>query len=275
MSEKLQKILAAAGLGSRRELEDWIRAGRITIDGRIATLGDRANRDALICVDGKRLAVPNTAVPRVLVYNKPEGVVCTRSDPQGRPTIFDKLPRLRSGRWVAIGRLDINTTGLLLLTTDGELANRLMHPTAGIEREYRVRVRGPVTPEVLRRLTAGVDLDDGPGRFERIQAGAGEGANRWFSVVLREGRNREVRRLWASQGCTVSRLKRIRYGRVALPSWVRVGQWVELPPGEVTRLYADAGLPRPRIAGQAAKLRDLARREKRLRAGGRRRGSTH
>ncbi|MFZ5654110.1 MAG: 23S rRNA pseudouridine(2605) synthase RluB [Pseudomonadota bacterium] len=268
MSEKLQKILAAAGLGSRRELEGWIRAGRVTIDGRIAAIGDRADPGAAICVDGRPLERTAPAAGRVLMYNKPEGVLCTRRDPQGRPTVFDALPRLRSGRWVTIGRLDLNTTGLLLLTTDGELANRLMHPQAGIEREYRVRVRGAVTPEALARLAAGVELDDGPARFERIQAGGGEGANRWYSVVLREGRNREVRRLWESQGCAVSRLKRVRYGPLALPSWVRVGQWMELGPAQVGALYRAAGLCPPQTA-QPVRLQALLRRERRLRAGGR------
>lgn len=270
MSEKLQKILAAAGLGSRREMEDWIRAGRVSLDGRIAVLGDRADRSAAICVDGRRIPVVAAAAPRVLAYNKPEGVVCTRRDAQQRPTAFDGLPRLRGGRWVAVGRLDINTTGLLLLTTDGELANRLMHPGTGVEREYRVRVRGAVTPEVLARLSAGVELDDGTARFERILPGGGRGANQWFSVTLREGRYREVRRLWESQGCEVSRLKRTRYGPIALPSWVRVGQWQELPPAQVETLYRAAGLPRPR-AIEPAKVRELERRERRLRAGGRRR----
>ena len=268
--EKLQKLLAAAGLGSRREIEDWIRAGRVTLDGRVAELGARAAPTAAICVDGRRIELAVLA-PRVIAYNKPEGELCTRSDPQGRPTVFATLPRLRSGRWVAIGRLDVNTTGLLLFTTDGELANRLMHPATGIEREYRVRVRGQVTSEVIARLAAGVELDDGPARFERIQVGGGEGSNRWFSVVLREGRNREVRRLWESQDCVVSRLKRVRYGAVALPSWVRLGQWVELPLAQISALYRAAGLPLPKgAAPPPARLRDQERRERRLRAGGRR-----
>lgn len=269
--EKLQKLLAAAGLGSRREIEDWIRAGRVTLDGRVAELGARAAPTAVICVDGRRIELAAAPVTRVIAYNKPEGELCTRSDPQGRPTVFATLPRLRSGRWVAIGRLDVNTTGLLMFTTDGELANRLMHPATGIEREYRVRVRGQVTPEVIARLSAGVDLDDGPARFERIQVGGGEGSNRWFSVVLREGRNREVRRLWESQDCVVSRLKRVRYGPVALASWVRRGQWVDLSPAEIKTLYRVAGMKPPKGAAPLpARLRDQQRREKRLRAGGRR-----
>src|SRR5690606_10629199 len=163
--EKLQKLLAAAGLGSRREIEEWIRAGRVTLDGRVAEIGARAAPTAKIHVDGRHIELAAAPATRVIAYNKPEGELCTRSDPQGRPTVFATLPRLRSGRWVAIGRLDVNTTGLLLFTTDGELANRLMHPATAIEREYRVRVRGQVTPEVIARLGAGVELDDGPARF--------------------------------------------------------------------------------------------------------------
>lgn len=269
--ERLHKLLAAAGLGSRREIEDWIRAGRVTLDGRVAEIGACAAPTARIHVDGRRIELAAGTTTRVIAYNKPEGELCTRNDPQGRPTVFAALPRLRSGRWIAIGRLDVNTTGLLLFTTDGELANGLMHPSTGIEREYRVRVRGQVTPEAIARLGAGVQLDDGPARFERIQAGGGEGSNRWFSVVLREGRNREVRRLWESQDCTVSRLKRVRYGPVALASWVRRGQWVDLAPADINALYRAAGKKPPKGAAPLpARLRDQERRERRLRAGGRR-----
>ena len=167
MTEKIQKLLANAGLGSRREIEGWISGGRVTVDGKIAGIGDRATATAVICVDGRRIALAEAAAPRVLVYNKPEGEISTRTDPKARATVFQALPALKTGRWVAVGRLDVNTSGLLLFTNDGELANRLMHPTTGIDREYRVRVRGEVTDEMIARLAAGVELDDGPARFER------------------------------------------------------------------------------------------------------------
>lgn len=273
MTEKIQKLLAHAGLGSRREIEGWISGGRVTVDGKTASLGDRAGPEAVICVDGRRVSLEQTATCRVLVYNKPEGEISTRTDPQGRRTVFDALPALRSGRWVAVGRLDVNTSGLLLFANDGDLANRLMHPASGIEREYRVRVRGEVTEEIIARLTAGVELDDGPARFERIVPGGGEGSNRWFSVIVREGRNREVRRLWESQRCTVSRLKRVRYGPVVLPSWVRLGQWVDLPPAQIAGLYKAVGLERTVAPLVPQELRHRERQERRLRSGGGRRGA--
>jgi 23S rRNA pseudouridine2605 synthase len=254
MSEKLQKILARAGFGSRREIEEWIRQGRVTVNDRVATIGDRASEQDQIRLDGQPLRAQTLAGARrrVLAYHKAEGEVTTRSDPDGRPTVFDRLPLLRSGRWIAVGRLDVNTTGLLLLTTDGELANRLMHPSSGIEREYAVRVLGPVEPETLERLRQGVTLEDGEARFDQIADGGGQGANHWYHVVLREGRNREVRRLWESQGVRVSRLIRIRYGTIALRRGLRPGRWEELEPEEVQRLAELAGLPamsseRPRI----------------------------
>ncbi len=272
MTEKIQKLLANAGLGSRREIEGWISSGRVTVDGKIADIGERATATAVICVDGRRVALAESVAPRVLVYNKPEGEISTRSDPKARATVFGALPRLKTGRWVAVGRLDVNTSGLLLFTNDGELANRLMHPATGIEREYRVRVRGEVTDEMIARLAAGVELDDGPARFERIVPGGGENANRWFSVIVREGRNREVRRLWESQGCTVSRLKRVRYGPVVLPSWIRLGQWADLPPGQIAGLYKAAGLEREVAPLVPHELQHRERQERRLRAGGGRRG---
>lgn len=237
MSEKLQKVLAARGLGSRRELETWISAGRVQVNGRIATLGARVEPTDKISVDGRPLRVQEEKPRRrVLVYNKPEGEVCTRSDEAGRQTVFSRLPPLPGGRWIIVGRLDINTTGLLLFTNDGELANALMHPSSEVEREYLVRVFGTVDDDMIKRLIAGVELDDGLAAFKSIKAGEASGSNRWFSVVLTEGRNREVRRLWESQGVEVSRLKRIRYANVALPSWVRRGEWVELEPGDTNRL---------------------------------------
>ncbi|HEY3731374.1 MAG TPA: pseudouridine synthase [Steroidobacteraceae bacterium] len=228
--ERLQKLLAAAGHGSRREIEHWIRAGRLTVDGRIAVLGERAGIDADIRLDGAPLALVTrgTAAAReVLIYHKPAGEMSTRSDPAGRPTVFDRLPSPAAGRWVAVGRLDVNTTGLLLFTTDGALANRLMHPGSEVEREYLVRVRGRPTSAVLARLRAGVQLEDGPARFDRIEAHEtpSGGGHAWFRVVLHEGRNREVRRLWLAAGHEVGRLTRLRYGTVRLPEDLRPGQW--------------------------------------------------
>lgn len=242
--EKLQKVLARAGFGSRRELEEWISAGRVQVNGMPAKLGDRVGASDKILVDGKKLASPDkdsTAQP-VLLYNKPLGEICSRNDPEGRPTVFDHLPPLQHARWVSVGRLDINTTGLLLFTTDGELANRLMHPSAGIEREYAVRVMGEVTPEMLENMQRGVMLEDGVASFQGIQYAGGEGANHWYHVVLLEGRNREVRRLWESQGLKVSRLKRVRYGNIIIPSYVKAGKFVELPAKETKSLYQLAGL---------------------------------
>ena len=217
--EKLQKVLARIGLASRRDIEAWITEGRVKVNGVAATLGQRVDRHDAISVDGRLLKreEETEAVRRVLIYNKPDGEVCTRDDPEGRPTVFERLPRLRAGRWINIGRLDINTTGLLLFTTDGELANRLMHPSYEMDREYAVR--GEVTEEMLENLKNGVMLEDGPAKFTDIQeAPGGEGFNHWYHCVVMEGRNREVRRLWESQGVVVSRLKRVRFGPVFLTS---------------------------------------------------------
>ncbi|MCB1678702.1 MAG: pseudouridine synthase [Halioglobus sp.] len=241
--EKLQKVLARSGLGSRREMERWIAAGRVLVNGSAATLGDRVDARARIAVDGRPLDLAPAERTRCILYHKPTGEVCSRNDPQGRRTVFQRLPKLPSGRWIAIGRLDYNTSGLLLFTTDGELANALMHPSASIEREYLVRVMGSVQPDMLQRMTEGVLLEDGVAHFTDIQDGGGDGINHWFYVVLMEGRNREVRRLWESQGLTVSRLKRVRYGEVFIPSRVKQGQWMELDPKEVKGLYRMARLP--------------------------------
>lgn len=245
MSEKLQKVLARAGLGSRRELEDWIKAGRISVNGQPAKLGDRVEANDKIKVDGQPVRLPNPEETRrrVLVYHKPEGEVCTRSDPESRSTVFDRLPVLRGGRWIAIGRLDINTTGLLLFTNDGELAHRLMHPAAQVEREYAVRVLGEVDEAMIQRLRKGVLLEDGEARFNSISDAGGEGANHWYHVTLAEGRNREVRRIWESQGVQVSRLIRVRYGNVLLDRTVRLGTWQELALEEVNKLAALVKLP--------------------------------
>ncbi|HEX9183802.1 MAG TPA: pseudouridine synthase [Burkholderiales bacterium] len=229
-AERLQKLLAAAGLGSRREIEGWIAAGRLSVNGATARLGDKAGPADTIELDGKRVALKAAAArPRVLLYHKPEGEMVTRSDPGGRPTVFERLPAIPGGKWVAVGRLDINTAGLLLLTDSGELANLLMHPRYEVEREYAVRVLGEIKPEERRRLLEGVPLEDGVGRFDRLEpSGAAEGANRWYRVVLREGRNREVRRLFEAVGRKVSRLLRVRYGPASLPRELRPGRWIEL-----------------------------------------------
>lgn len=241
--EKLQKVLARTGLGSRREMERWIEQGRVTVDGKPATLGDRVTPRARIQVDGRPVDTAPAQETRCILYHKPVGEVSSRNDPQGRRTVFERLPKLKTGRWISIGRLDYNTSGLLLFTTDGELANKLMHPSSNIEREYMVRVMGEWDESMLQRLLEGVMLEDGVARFTDIQDGGGDGINHWFYVVIMEGRNREVRRLWESQGLTVSRLKRVRYGDVFIPSKVKQGQWVELAPKEVKSLYRLADLP--------------------------------
>ncbi|WP_075181895.1 23S rRNA pseudouridine(2605) synthase RluB [Pantoea sp. 1.19] len=232
MSEKLQKVLARAGHGSRREIETMIAAGRVSVDGKLATLGDRieSNKTLKIRIDGHLVSVTEsiTEVCRVLAYYKPEGELCTRNDPEGRPTVFDRLPKLRGARWIAVGRLDVNTCGLLLFTTDGELANRLMHPSREVEREYAVRVFGQVDEDKMRQLAKGVQLEDGPAAFKTIKFTGGEGINQWYNVTLTEGRNREVRRLWEAVGVQVSRLIRVRYGDIQLPKGLPRGGWTEL-----------------------------------------------
>ena len=242
--EKLQKVLARAGYGSRREIESWIEAGRIKVNKRVASLGDRVSETDRIQVDGK--PVPQSRLKqrrsRVLIYHKPVGEICTRHDPEGRDTIFKHLPRLASGRWITVGRLDYNTSGLLLVTTDGELANRLMHPSHRVEREYAVRILGEVDRDMLNRLQQGVELEDGPAHFDKIIDAGGDGANHWYHVILREGRNREVRRLWESQGVQVSRLTRVRYGSITLPRGQRPGRWEDLPYEIVDDLRRSVGL---------------------------------
>ncbi|MDI9245259.1 23S rRNA pseudouridine(2605) synthase RluB [Marinobacter sp. CHS3-4] len=242
--ERIQKLLARAGAGSRREVEGWIEAGRLQINGEVVQPGQKATVNDRIELDGKRLEIASAAqvLRRVLIYNKPEGEVTTRRDPEGRPTVFDRLPRLPDHRWIAIGRLDINTTGLVLFTTDGELANRLMHPSRQIDREYAVRVFGEVDDAMIQRLSDGVLLDDGTAKFTDISQAGGKGINQWFHVTLMEGRNREVRRLWESQGVKVSRLKRVRYGSVFLPSRLTMGKWEELDQKAVDALSRSVGL---------------------------------
>jgi len=244
-------------------MERWIEDGRLQIDGRAATLGDRVRPDQRVLLDGKPVTLEGTEQVRCLLYHKPVGEVCSRKDPEGRRTVFDSLPHLKSGRWIVIGRLDYTTSGLLLFTTDGELANGLMHPSSMIEREYLVRVMGQVDDAMLNRLRKGVMLDDGPARFTDIVDGGGEGINRWFYVVLMEGRNREVRRLWESQGLTVSRLKRVRYGNVFIPSKLKKGEWMELTNKDVEVLYGMADMPpkpaRPLNEREQEKLERMAK----------------
>lgn len=239
MTEKLQKVLANQGLGSRREMERWIEQGRVSINGSVATLGDRVDASAQIRVDGHLLSrQTEKPVCRVLMYNKPEGELCSRHDPEGRDTVFDRLPAIRLGRWIAVGRLDINTSGLLLFTNDGELANRLMHPKCQVEREYSVRVFGEVSNQTLNTLKKGVELEDGMAHFTSISPKPGDedSMNRWYNVTLSEGRNREVRRLWESQEMQVSRLIRVRYGPIELQKRLPQGAWVELQLEDVNAL---------------------------------------
>jgi 23S rRNA pseudouridine2605 synthase len=242
MSERLQKLLAGAGHGSRRGIEEWIRAGRVTINERIAVLGDRGTNADRICLDGRELDLGGRCESvEVLLYNKPVGEMTTRSDPEGRPTVFERLPPPASGRWIVVGRLDVNTSGLLLFTNDGELAHRLMHPSSEVEREYLVRLRGTPSSAVLDRLRRGVELEDGPANFDRIEPESDEGNHSWFRVSLHEGRNREVRRLFEHEGFVVSRLSRLRYGSVELPRDLRAGAFKMLDAAgiaELTRLAA-------------------------------------
>jgi 23S rRNA pseudouridine2605 synthase len=255
MQERLQKVLAQAGLGSRRQIEQWISAGRVTVDGKAAELGQKVSGRERISVDGKpvRIVAAGKIPPEVLIYHKPVGEVCSRDDPEGRPTVFEALPRPRQGRWVSVGRLDINTSGLLLFTTDGELANRLMHPAQEVEREYAVRVLGEVDRSLLQRLVDGVELEDGVARFVSVTEAGGGGANRWFHVVIKEGRKREVRRLWESQGVAVSRLTRVRFGPLALERELHQGRWRRLTLHEQKQIYRAAGLKAPNMPAEHRK----------------------
>lgn len=229
-SDKLQKVLANAGLGSRRQMEAWIDAGRVKVNGAIAHLGQRVEPDDKIKVDGRLLTSLQRRATRtrVLIYNKPEGEICTRDDPEGRTTVFDRLPKLKGERWIAVGRLDINSSGLLLFTTDGELANRLMHPSSEIIRTYAVRVLGEMTPAIKQKLLKGVKLEDGIAKFDSLESAGGKGANQWYHVTLCEGRNREVRRLFESQALKVNRLIRIQFAGIDLPRDLRQGHYQEI-----------------------------------------------
>ncbi|MBS0358314.1 MAG: 23S rRNA pseudouridine(2605) synthase RluB [Proteobacteria bacterium] len=240
MKERLQKLLAQHGLGSRREIERWISDGRIKVNGKVAELGLQASSEDKIQIDGRLVKFHHkkSELPRVLIYHKPDGEICTAHDPENRPTVFENLPKISSGKWVMIGRLDVTTSGLLLFTDDGELANRLMHPKYELEREYAVRVFGEVTDDMLEKLKRGVKLEDGMASFDDVQFAGGTGANRWYNVTLHRGKNREVRRLWESQNVTVSRLMRIRYGSIFLPKGLRMGQYRELDEKEVKALLS-------------------------------------
>lgn len=241
--QRLHKILAEAGIGSRREIEEWIIAGRISVNGLPADVGQKVGPEDKVRVNGKPINLRFTPrLPRVIMYHKMEGEIVSRDDPEGRQSVFNRLPVLRRGRWIAIGRLDFNTSGLLLFTDNGTLANKFMHPRYGLEREYAVRLLGELTDEQKKELTTGITLEDGPAKFNTVLDGGGEGANHWYRVTLSEGRNREVRRMFEAFGLTVSRLMRVRYGPVELPARIKRGMWEELPVDTVCRL---AGLPPP------------------------------
>lgn len=255
MAERIQKVLARAGYGSRRQLEVLIKEGKVSVNGSIAKLGDQVDIGDSLRLDDKPLSAKRLwqKPQQVLLYNKPVGEVCTRKDPEGRRTIFQSLPTPEEGRWVSVGRLDINTSGLIILTTDGELANRLMHPSNEMDREYAVRVLGAVGPEIMQNLRDGVELEDGKAKFNDIQEAGGEGANHWYHVVIQEGRNREVRRLWESQGVQVSRLMRVRYGPIIIPSQLKMGRWMMLEGDDVAALYEEVDLKAlvPKAVGRA------------------------
>ena len=246
-------MLAGAGLGSRREMERWIAAGRVSVNGETASVGTRISAGDRVQVDGRPVRLQQGAAARVLLYHKPTGEIVSRDDPEGRPEVFDKLPRLRGAKWTAVGRLDFNTSGLLIFTTSGELANRLMHPRHSIEREYAVRLIGELSEEQMQTLRTGVQLDDGPAHLDGIEDAGGRGSNHWYNVVLSEGRNREVRRLFEALNLTVSRLMRVRFGPLTLPSYLKRGQMRELDEAEIGRLLAAlefqpaAAMPKPPV----------------------------
>jgi len=262
MSERIQKVLARAGYGSRRGLETMIKDGKVMVNGTVASLGDQVDVGDTIRLDGKPVSAKRLwqQPQQVLLYNKPVGEVCTRNDPEGRRTIYQSLPAPEEGRWVSVGRLDINTSGLIILTTDGELANTLMHPSNEMDREYAVRVLGEVPDSMMQALRDGVELEDGLAKFSDIQPAGGDGANRWFHVVIQEGRNRAVRRLWESQGVQVSRLMRVRYGPVIIPKQLKMGRWMMLEGADMEMLYEEVDLV-PKVVENVGR----AQREKKMR----------
>jgi len=249
-AERIQKVLAQMGLGSRREIEEWIAAGRILVNDAPAQPGQKIGPGDRVKYNGRLLRIhfDRQRLPRMLMYHKPEGEIVSRDDPEGRPSVFERLPLLRKGRWIAVGRLDFNTSGLLLFTNDGTLANRLMHPRYEIEREYAVRLLGQLDDAQMESLRTGIQLEDGVARFSAISDRGGEGVNHWYHVTLSEGRNREVRRMFEAVGLTVSRLIRVRYGALTLPSRLKRGMWFEMAEGDVCAL---AGLPSPQQSGDA------------------------
>lgn len=257
-TQRLHKLLALAGLGSRRDMEELIASGRVTVNGAPAVVGQGVTEYDVVRLDSRPLKLPFEAeLPQVLIYHKPEGEIVSQDDPEGRASVFDKLPKVKSGKWIAIGRLDMNTSGLLIFTTSGELANHFMHPRYEVEREYAVRIFGELTEGQMTQLTEGIELEDGPANFDSIRPQGGEGANHWYQVVLREGRNREVRRLFEAFQLPVSRLMRVRFGPVNLPPRVKRGTMLKLEQKEVVGLLEWAGLPVP-----TAPLRQLTQREK-------------
>ena len=258
-SQKLQKVIAESGRGSRRQIEELIAAGRVTVNGEVAHLGQRVTAAEEIVVDGTAIETGGAQVPQVLVLNKAAGLVCSRRDPEGRSTIFEQLPRLQGGRWISVGRLDIQTTGLLLVTNDGALAHRMMHPSTGLDHEYAVRVNKKLEDHEIAQLKAGVEIEGETMRFSDIRFYNGSESNFWYHVALLEGRNREVRRLFDSAGCTVSRLKRVRYGPVILPSWLTVGHWASMDTDDLKALYKMLGLARAQGSLQKVKRSKVAK----------------
>ena len=258
-SQKLQKVIAASGRGSRRQIENWIADGRVRVNGQVAHLGQRVSAKDEIIVDGAVVETATASAPQVLMLNKAAGLVCSRRDPEGRGTIFDQLPRLQDSRWVTVGRLDINTTGLLLVTNDGSLAHRMMHPSTGLDREYAVRVNKKLDDDEIAKLKAGVEIEGETMRFSDVRYYNGSESNFWYHVALMDGRNREVRRLFDSAGCKVSRLKRVRYGPVILPSWLTVGHWSFMQTHDLKALYKMLGFDYPKRAPSKTKRSKVAK----------------